>query len=101
VLADKAAFFVDSRYTVLARELVDGADWSYQDVPQTGPADWLAAEATHGARIGYDPMLDSKPIDFIRFSQPRESIKRPSAVIGGLRAHVGPPSPQRLARRYR
>ena len=26
VLAGKAAFFVDSRYMVLARELVDGAD---------------------------------------------------------------------------
>jgi Xaa-Pro aminopeptidase len=60
VLADKAAFFVDSRYTVLARELVDGADWSYQDVPQTGPGDWLAAEVEPGTRIGYDPMLHTR-----------------------------------------
>ena len=60
VLADKAAFFVDSRYTVLARELVDGADWSYQDVPQISPGDWLAAEAEQGARIGYDPMLHTR-----------------------------------------
>jgi Xaa-Pro aminopeptidase len=60
VLADKAAFFVDSRYTVLARELVDGADWSYQDVPRISPGDWLAAEAEPGARIGYDPMLHTR-----------------------------------------
>jgi Xaa-Pro aminopeptidase len=60
VLAEKAAFFVDSRYTVLARELVDGADWSYQDVPQISPGDWLAAEAEEGARIGYDPMLHTR-----------------------------------------
>lgn len=58
VLRDAAAIFVDGRYTETARREVDGRDWSYEDVPQTNVAAWLAAHAD-GARIGYDPRLYS------------------------------------------
>jgi Xaa-Pro aminopeptidase len=60
VLKDKAAIFVDGRYTVQAREQVDGKLFEYQSVPQTSPAEWLAANAPEGARIGFDPWLHSK-----------------------------------------
>ncbi|VWC51137.1 peptidase M24 [Burkholderia lata] len=56
VLADKAAIFVDYRYTESVRTQVDGADWSYEDVLRTGAGAWLAEHAA-GARIGYDPKL--------------------------------------------
>jgi Xaa-Pro aminopeptidase len=60
VLKDKAAIFVDGRYTVQAREQVDGKLFEYQSVPQTSPAEWLAANAPEGARIGFDPWLHAK-----------------------------------------
>ena len=60
VLKDKAAIFVDGRYTVQVREQVDGKLFDYQSVPQTSPAEWLAANAGQGAKIGYDPWLHSK-----------------------------------------
>lgn len=60
VLADKAAIFVDGRYTLQVRDQVDGALWSYESVPQTSVAAWLADHAPQGARIGYDAWLHSK-----------------------------------------
>lgn len=56
VLTEKAAIFVDGRYTGAVRVQVDGADWSYQDIPQTSVGAWLGEHAA-GARIGYDPKL--------------------------------------------
>ncbi|MFP5396209.1 MAG: aminopeptidase P family protein [Alphaproteobacteria bacterium] len=61
VLADKAAIFVDGRYTLQVREQVDGRLYEYQSVPQTSVAAWLAENAAPGARIGFDPWLHSKP----------------------------------------
>jgi Xaa-Pro aminopeptidase len=60
VLKDKAAIFVDGRYTVQVREQVDGKLFEYQSVPETSPAAWLKANAPEGARIGYDAWLHSK-----------------------------------------
>ena len=60
VLPAEAAIFVDGRYTLQVREQVDGAHWSYQSVPQTSIADWLATHASQGGRIGYDPWLHTK-----------------------------------------
>ncbi|MDQ4420421.1 aminopeptidase P family protein [Sphingobium sp. DEHP117] len=60
VLRDKAAIFVDGRYTLQVRDQVDGALFDYCDLPATQPADWLAAEAREGMRIGYDPWLHTR-----------------------------------------
>lgn len=60
VLADKAAMFTDGRYTLQVRSQVSGDDYSYQPVPETSPAKWIAAEAKDGARIGYDPWLTTR-----------------------------------------
>ncbi len=60
VLPAAAAIFTDGRYTLQVREQVDGAHWSYQSVPQTSIADWLAIHAPDGGRIGYDPWLHTK-----------------------------------------
>ncbi|MGE8142635.1 aminopeptidase P family protein [Novosphingobium sp. NPDC080210] len=61
VLADKAAIFVDGRYTLQVREQVDGRLYEYQSVPATSVAAWLADNAAPGARIGFDPWLHGKP----------------------------------------
>jgi Xaa-Pro aminopeptidase len=60
VLADKAAIFTDGRYTLQVRAQVDGADWSYEAVPETNVTEWLKVHAPAGARIGYDPWLHRK-----------------------------------------
>ena len=60
VLADKAAIFVDGRYTVQVRDQVDEKLFEYQSVPATSPAKWLAENAPDGARIGYDAWLHSR-----------------------------------------
>ena len=60
VLGDKAAMFVDGRYTLQVRDQVDGQLYSYESVPQTSVAKWLGEHAAPGARIGYDPWLHGK-----------------------------------------
>jgi Xaa-Pro aminopeptidase len=60
VLKDRAAMFVDGRYTIQVREQVSGQLYEYCQVPQTSIADWLGENAPHGARIGYDAWLHGK-----------------------------------------
>jgi Xaa-Pro aminopeptidase len=60
VLKDKAAIFVDGRYTLQVRDQVDGRLYEYQSVPQTSPAEWFADNAPEGARVGYDPWIHSR-----------------------------------------
>jgi Xaa-Pro aminopeptidase len=60
VLAEKAAIFVDGRYTLQVRDQVDAKLWDYQNVPETSPAKWLGEHAPEGATIGFDPWLHSK-----------------------------------------
>lgn len=60
VLLDRAAMFVDGRYTLQVREQVDGEFWDYESVPETSPAEWLGKRAGQGARIGFDPWLHSR-----------------------------------------
>jgi len=57
VLADKAAAFVDGRYTIQAREQIDAKLFSICDLVSDPPSRWLAREATRDAKIGYDPWL--------------------------------------------
>ncbi len=61
VLADRAAMFTDGRYTVQVRQQVPADLFSYQDVPKTSPAQWLADQVQPGQRIGHDPWLHTRP----------------------------------------
>lgn len=60
VLADKAAIFVDGRYTLQVREQVDARLYDYVSVPQHSVAGWLGEHAGEGARIGYDAWLHGR-----------------------------------------
>lgn len=60
VLMDRAALFVDGRYTVAARDQVDGDCYQIAPVPHTGPGAWLAEHSRDGDRIGYDPRLHTR-----------------------------------------
>jgi len=60
VTKDNAAIFVDGRYTLQVRDQVDARLYEYKSVPQDSMADWLAANAGKGAKIGFDPWLHTR-----------------------------------------
>jgi len=117
VLADKAAIFTDGRYTLQVREQVSADDWAYVPVPQESIAGWLAANASEGSRIGYDPWLhtsawatdtaatladrgitlvpvDSNPIDAVWTDRPAPS---PATLTVHADAHAGQSSAAKRA----
>ncbi len=57
VLADRAAIFVDGRYTVQVREQVDVRLFEPHDVTEEPPYQWLAGAIAEGAKVGFDPWL--------------------------------------------
>ncbi len=59
VLLEKAAVFVDGRYTLQVRDQVDMAAYETLHVTETPPADWVAANLPAGTRLGLDPWLHS------------------------------------------
>ena len=57
VLKDKAAVFVDGRYTLQVRQQTDTKLFDPRDLVEEGPNAWLEANAPKGAKIGYDPWV--------------------------------------------
>ena len=58
---NRAAVFVDGRYTLQVRSEVDDAQFEICQVPAEPLIGWLADAASAGARIGYDPWLATRP----------------------------------------
>lgn len=57
ILADKAAVFVDGRYTLQAHDQVNAQVFETLSLTSPPPADWLAKNLNKGQRFGYDPKL--------------------------------------------
>ncbi len=57
VLADRAALFVDGRYTLQAAAQVDGGLFDICHTAETPLKAWLGAHLPDGGRVGYDPWL--------------------------------------------
>ena len=57
VLADRAALFVDGRYTVQAAAQIDARLFSIEHLVDNPPGRWLENNLKSGARLGYDPWL--------------------------------------------
>jgi Xaa-Pro aminopeptidase len=57
VLMERAALFVDGRYTLQAREQVDTALFEIVHLVEMPPHEWLAQNLKDGDRLGYDPWL--------------------------------------------
>jgi len=57
VLADRAAVFVDGRYTLQAETEIDKACFEICHLAKIQPHEWLAGAAAAGQRIAYDPWL--------------------------------------------
>ncbi|MEH6580474.1 MAG: aminopeptidase P family protein [Halioglobus sp.] len=59
VLQDKAAIFVDGRYTVQVRREVAPQCYEYHHLLDEPPIDWLVAQLPVGARVACDPRMHS------------------------------------------
>jgi Xaa-Pro aminopeptidase len=57
VLTDRAAVFVDGRYTVQAEEQLDPNVFSVEHLVDTPPSQWLEKTLKAGDKIGFDPWL--------------------------------------------
>jgi len=57
VLLDRAALFVDGRYTIQARQQVDSSLLGIEHLIESPPDRWLESTLTSSDRLGYDPWL--------------------------------------------
>ena len=57
VMRDRAAVFVDGRYTFQVRDQVDGELFDYRDLVEEGLYGWIERQAKSGEKIGYDARL--------------------------------------------
>ena len=59
ILTDKAAVFVDGRYTLQVRDQVDAGTFEIRDLVEGGVPAYLESATARGQVIGYDPRLHS------------------------------------------
>jgi len=59
ILKDKAAVFVDGRYTLQVKDQVDSQLFEIRDLVEGGVPAYLETATGRGQRIGYDPRLHS------------------------------------------
>lgn len=99
VLRDRAAVFVDGRYTLQVQQQTDTELFEPRDLVAEGPATWIEANAPKGAKLGYDPWVhtaagadalrlaaekagatlvacDTNPIDAIWTDQPQAPLAK-------------------------
>ena len=60
VAKDRAAIFVDGRYTLQVRDQVDDAVFTPRHLMEQPPTAWIRETFVEGERIGYDPWLHTR-----------------------------------------
>jgi Xaa-Pro aminopeptidase len=103
VLNEKAALFIDGRYTEQVKSEADASVFEFRHVMESPPSEWIASHLKAGDKLGYDPRLhtpdavarftaacekagaklvpvDSNPIDAIW-------LDRPPAPLGLVTPH--------------
>ena len=79
VLMDKAALFIDGRYTLQAAAQVDGSAYEIVNIADCSIANWLKQNLKSGDRLGYDPRLHTVA-----------QIDELKACVEGVGAHFVP-----------
>ena len=59
VLADRAAIFIDGRYTLAVRAQVDTDAFVPHQIPEESPEAWIAENLPKGGKLGFDPWLQT------------------------------------------
>jgi Xaa-Pro aminopeptidase len=80
VLSDRAALFVDGRYTLQAAAQVDTQLFEIHHLIDEPPARWIGAALAPGAVLGYDPWLHT-PQEVERF---RAEAEKADAILRGV-----------------
>ena len=82
ILKDRAAVFVDGRYTLQVRDQVDPTLFEIRDLVDGGVPAYLESAPGRGQRIGYDPRLHSP-----------DALERLKAAVAKAGAELTPVSP--------
>src|SRR5512146_2901442 len=82
ILKDKAAVFVDGRYTLQVRDQVDTSLFEIRDLIEGGVPAYLESAPAKGQRIGYDPRLHSP-----------DALERLKVAVAKAGAELRPVSP--------
>src|SRR5215470_7566122 len=81
VLRDRAALFVDGRYTLQAGAQVDTGLFEIHHLIEEPPAEWAATALQPGAVLAYDPWLHT-PHDMERFRGRQRAVEaRPARAL--------------------
>jgi Xaa-Pro aminopeptidase len=75
VMRERAAIFVDGRYTVQVRQQVAEDLYAILHLVETPPVKWLAGQLAAGARVGYDSRLHS-----LKWQKDAERVLRKSEI---------------------
>ncbi|MBS0470691.1 MAG: aminopeptidase P family protein [Proteobacteria bacterium] len=68
-LLDKAAIFVDGRYTLQVRQQTDTSLFDPRDLVEEGLTGWIPENLPKGAKLGYDPWLHTQAaVDALRIA---------------------------------
>jgi Xaa-Pro aminopeptidase len=59
VLADRAAIFIDGRYTLAVRGQVDTGAFVPHQIPEQSPEAWITENLPKGGKLGFDPWLQT------------------------------------------
>ena len=70
VLKDRAAIFVDGRYTIQVRQQVSETEFEFYHLVEQPPVDWLAQQLESGARVG----LDSRTFTYSAFKAHKSKL---------------------------
>ena len=88
VSADRAALFVDGRYTLQARREVDGAGFEILELKSSKVADWISGAVEAGGQVGFDPWLHTKSeIEGLerKLAEAGISLHRTRNMVDGIR----------------
>jgi Xaa-Pro aminopeptidase len=85
ILKDRAAIFVDGRYTLQVRDQVDVGTFEIRDLIEGGVPAYLESAAASGQAIGYDPRLHSP-----------DALERLKAAAAKAGAELRPVTPNPL-----
>ncbi len=76
VLADRAALFVDGRYTLQAGDQIDTALFTIEHLVDAPPSSWIETQLAPGQRLGYDPWLHT--------AEGAERLAKSCAAVGAV-----------------
>ncbi len=72
VLKDRAAIFVDGRYTIQVRQQVSADQFEYHHLVEEPPIEWLKQQLQEGAQVG----IDSRTVTYSMFKAHQASLAK-------------------------